>query len=160
MEMQSRRGILKNVAQAAAALFGGGMMARKAAAQAPAAQKRNATELPGVVHNGAPLPFTSVVGFGNLLFVAGVGCKMEGTIEEQTNCVFDQIEKNLAAAGSSLEKVLQINVYLEDIKSYDRMNAVYKTRKWGSVFPARNTIQAGALPAGDRGIAVDCVAYV
>jgi enamine deaminase RidA (YjgF/YER057c/UK114 family) len=123
-------------------------------------EKRNATQLPGVVYQGAPLPFTSVVGYGNMLFLSGIGNKMEGTIEEQTNWVFDQIEKNLTAAGSSLQKVLKIDIYLEDIKSYDRMNAVYKTRNFGSVFPARNTIQPGALPAGDRGIAVDCIAYV
>jgi 2-iminobutanoate/2-iminopropanoate deaminase len=160
MEMQSRRGILANAVRAAAAVFGSGMMARKATAQAPSLQKRNATELPGVVYQGAPLPFTSVVGYGNMLFLSGIGNKMEGTIEEQTTWVFDQIEKNLTAAGSSLQKVLKVDIYLEDIKSYDRMNAVYKTRNFGAVFPARNTVQPGALPAGDRGIAVDCIAYV
>jgi 2-iminobutanoate/2-iminopropanoate deaminase len=164
MEMQSRRGILANAARAAAAVFGGSMLASKATAQAPTPpsplQKRNATELPGVVHNGAPLPFTSVVGFGNLLFLSGIGCPNEGTIEEQTNWVIDQIEKNLTAAGSSLQKVLKIDIYLEDMKSYDRMNAVYKTRNWGAVFPARNTVSPAALPASDRGLAVDCIAYV
>ena len=160
MEMQSRRGILANAARAAVAVFGGSMMASKATAQAPSVQKRNATQLPGVVYKGAPLPFTSVVGFGNLLFVSGVGCSMEGTIEEQTNCVFDLMEKNLKAAGSSLEKVLQINIYLADMKSYDRMNVVYKTRNWGAVFPARNCVSPAALPAADRGLSVDCIAYV
>ena len=131
MEMQSRRGILANAVRAAAAVFGGSMLASKAEAQAPSLQKRNATELPGVVYQGAPLPFTSVVGYGNMLFLSGIGNKMEGTIEEQTNWVFDQIEKNLTAAGSSLQKVLKVDIYLEDIKSYDRMNAVYKTRNFG-----------------------------
>jgi hypothetical protein len=64
MEMRSRRGILKNAATAAAAVFGG-TMTRKASAEATSMQKRNATQLPGVIHEGAPLPFTSVVGFGN-----------------------------------------------------------------------------------------------
>jgi 2-iminobutanoate/2-iminopropanoate deaminase len=160
MEMQSRRGILTNAARAAIAAFGGAVAASKVSAQAQPLEKRNATQLPGVVHKGAPLPFTSVVAYGNMLYLSGIGCPNEGTIEEQTTWVFDQVEKNLAAAGSSLQKVLQVEIYLEDIKSYDRMNAVYKTRNWGAVFPARNTIQPGALPASDRGIAVACLAYV
>jgi enamine deaminase RidA (YjgF/YER057c/UK114 family) len=53
-----------------------------------------------------------------------------------------------------------VNVFLEDIKEFDRMNTVYKTRKWGLVFPARNTVQPAALPAGDHGLAIDCIAYV
>ena len=104
-------------------------------------------------------PFTPVVSFGNLLFVSGIGCRIEGTIEEETKWVLDEIEKNLAAAGSSLDKVLKVNVFLEDIHEFDRMNAVYKTRRWGSVFPARNTVQPAALPAGDHGLAIDCIAY-
>jgi enamine deaminase RidA (YjgF/YER057c/UK114 family) len=110
--------------------------------------------------SSTPFPFTTVVSYGNLLFVSGIGCRIAGTIEEETKWVLDEIEKNLAAAGSSLDKVLKVNVFLEDIKEFDRMNAVYKTRRWGSVFPARNTVQPAALPAGDHGLAVDCIAYV
>ncbi len=158
MEIRSRRGILKNAVTAAAAAFYG-MTSRNVAAQVTPLVKKNATAKPGA-SGQAPLPFTSVVSYGNLLFVAGIGCPFEDTIEKQTNWVIDQIEKYLTAAGSSLEKVLKVNVYLENIKSYDRMNAVYKTRNWGSVFPARNTISPAALPGTDRGLAMDCVAYV
>lgn len=158
MNMQSRRGILRNAAAALAAAIGG-MMTTKASAQDRALAKRNATEKPGAPGH-PPLPYTNVVGYGNLLFVAGIGCPFEASIEDQTKWVIDQIEKNLAASGSSLDKVLKVNVYLEDIKSYDRMNAVYKTRNWGQVFPARNTISPGALPGTDRGLAIDCIAYV
>ena len=56
METQSRRGVLRNAAQAAVALFGGGMLARKATAQAPSMQKRNATQLPGVVYRERRCP--------------------------------------------------------------------------------------------------------
>jgi enamine deaminase RidA (YjgF/YER057c/UK114 family) len=117
--------------------------------------KKDATGKPPM-----PFPFTTVVSYGNLLFVSGIGCRIAGTIEEETKWVLDEIEKNLVAAGSSLDKVLKVNVFLEDIKEFDRMNAVYKTRRWGTVFPARNTVQPAALPAGDHGLAVDCIAYV
>jgi len=151
MEKQTRRGLLKNAAKAAVAT----LAVQEAHAQTGRAVKKDATGKPAT-----QFPFTPVVSFGNLLFISGIGCRIEGTIEEETKWVLDEIEKNLVASGSSLDKVLKVNVFLEDIKEFDRMNSVYKTRKWGSVFPARNTVQPAALPAGDHGLAIDCIAYV
>ena len=154
MESQTRRGLLKNAAKMAAAV-GGVLAAQEASAQTGPIVKKDATGKPA-----GPFPFTPVVSLGNLLFVSGIGCRIKGTIEEETKWVLDELEKNLVAAGSSLDKVLKVNVFMEDIKEFDRMNAVYKTRKWGTVFPARNTVQPAALPVGDHGLAIDCIAYV
>jgi 2-iminobutanoate/2-iminopropanoate deaminase len=158
MANQTRRGLLKSAAKAAVVAAGAASLAKQSPAQTGTQTgkltKKDATG------KSSGLPFTTVVSFGNLLFVSGIGCRIAGTIEEETNWVLDEIEKNLAAAGSSLDKVLKVNVFLEDIKEFDRMNAVYKTRKWGTVFPARNTVQPAALPAGDHGLAIDCIAYV
>lgn len=156
MEMQTRRGLLKNAAKAAAAATAAtALTTQPASAQSRSMVKKDATGKPA-----GPFPFTPVVSFGNLLFVSGVGCRVPGTIEENTKWVLDEIEKNLIASGSSLEKVLKVDVFMEDITQFDRMNAVYKTRKWGAVFPARNTVQPAKLPAGDYGLAIDCIAYV
>ena len=154
MERQSRRGVLAGAAKAAAVAAGGVVLTGRTEAQTEKPMKRNATAKPGA----PPLPFTPVVGFGNLLFVSGIGCRIEGTIEQETAWVLDEIERYLVAAGSSLEKVLRVGVYLEDMKEFDRMNAVYKTRRWGAVLPARNTVEVSALPAGDHGLAIECVA--
>jgi 2-iminobutanoate/2-iminopropanoate deaminase len=154
MEKQTRRGLLKNAAKAAI-VAGGALSAKGASAQTGKMVKKDATGKPP-----GPFPFTTVVAFGNLLFVSGIGCRVKGTIEEEAKWVLDEMEKNLVAAGSSLEKVLKVSVFMEDIKEFDRMNAVYKTRKWGTVFPARNTVQPAALPAGDYGLAIECIAYV
>ncbi|HEY6374384.1 MAG TPA: RidA family protein [Edaphobacter sp.] len=151
MGKQTRRGLLKNAALTAGAV----LTAQEASAQSRQMTKKDATGKPPT-----QFPFTPVVSFGNLLFVSGIGCRIPGTIEEETKWVLDEIEKNLVAAGSSLDKVLKVNVFLEDIHEFDRMNAVYKKRRWGSVFPARNTVQPAALPAGDYGLAFDCIAYV
>ncbi|GEM_PF-928214 len=164
MEKQSRRQLMGNAAKAAVAAWAAVMMAGKAKAQTTAgttAGKRDAIRArAGEAPPAIPYPFTSVVGLGNLLFVSGIGCQIDGTIEEQTKWVLDEIEKNLIASGSSLQKVVKVNVFLEDIKMFDRMNAVYKTRNWGQVFPARNTTQAANLPGKDQGLAIDCIAYV
>ena len=156
MQKQTGRGLLKNAAKAAVAA--GGALAAVQPASAQTAEKLTKKDATG--KSQTQFPFTSVVSYGNLLFVSGIGCRVPGTIEENTKWVLDELEKNLTAAGSSLEKVLKVNIFMEDIKQFDRMNAVYKTRKWGTVFPARNTTQPAALPAGDYGLAIDCVAYV
>jgi 2-iminobutanoate/2-iminopropanoate deaminase len=156
MNTQSRRDLIKNAAKAAVVATGGAVVAQKASAQSEKLEKKNATAKPG-----APkLPFTAVVSYGNVLYVSGIGCPNPGTIEEQTTWVLDQIEQNLIASGSSLQKVLKVNVFLEDIKMFDRMNAVYKKRNWGDVFPARNTTAPAGLPGTDKGLAIDCIAYV
>lgn len=153
MEKQTRRGLLKNATRAAVA---GAFLAQEASAQTGGKPvKKDATG-----KSQTAFPFTTVVSFGNLLFVSGIGCRVKGTIEEETKWVLDEVEKNLVASGSSLEKVLKVNIFMEDINDFDRMNAVYKTRKWGKVFPARNTVQPAALPKGDYGLAIDCIAYV
>ena len=161
MQKPTRRGILKNAAKAAAAA--GGVLAVTKTASAQSASGQSATRLVKKDATGksqSQFPFTTVVSYGNLLFVSGIGCRVPGTIEENTKWVLDEIEKNLVASGSSLEKILKVNVFMEDITQFDRMNAVYKTRKWGTVFPARNTTQPAKLPAGDYGLAIDCIAYI
>ena len=155
MQKTTRRSILKNAAKAA--VTAGGILATQTAS-AQSTMKLAKKDATG--KSQTQFPFTTVVSYGNLLFVSGIGCRVPGTIEENTKWVLDELEKNLAAAGSSLEKVLKVNIFMEDIKQFDRMNAVYKTRKWGTIFPARNTTQPAALPAGDYGLAIDCVAYV
>src|SRR5207245_4728814 len=116
MQKPTRRGMLKTAAKAAAVaggVFGGQTASAQTAAKLA---KKDATG-----KSQTQFPFTSVVSYGNLLFVSGIGCRVPGTIEENTKWVLDELEKNLTAAGSSLEKILKINIFMEDIKQFDRM---------------------------------------
>src|SRR5881396_4347693 len=54
--------------------------------------------------------FNGIVSYGNLVFIAGVGAHFEGDIKAHTKHVLDEIQKKLEAAGSSMEKVLKVNV--------------------------------------------------
>jgi len=53
----------------------------------------------------------------------------------------------LQDAGSSLDRVVKVNVYLADMEMFSRFNAVYK-EYFTADFPARTCIQAGGLPLG------------
>src|SRR6185369_15231393 len=72
--------------------------------------------------------FNGTVSFGNLLFIAGVGYHSEGDIKVHTKAVLDQIQQQLERVGSSMEKVLKCNVYLDDLKDYAGMNEVFLGR--------------------------------
>jgi 2-iminobutanoate/2-iminopropanoate deaminase len=175
MEKQTRRGLLKNVAAAAAAVTGAAVMAPEAQAQSGGvvwekkAIHRAPSVNPGVpaapaasaapaAPKGPPL-FNGIVTFGNLVFIAGIGAHFKGTIEEHTKHVLDELEQNLILAGSSMDKVLKVNVYLSDLANYTRMNSVYGGR-WGSVPPVRTTIAAAGGIPGDSLVEIDCIASI
>src|SRR5262249_32930901 len=69
--------------------------------------------------------FSGVVSYGGLLFIAGIGAHFDGDIKAHTKHVLDEIQKRLEEAGSSMEKVLKVNVYLNDLKDYAGMNEVF-----------------------------------
>jgi enamine deaminase RidA (YjgF/YER057c/UK114 family) len=102
-------------------------------------------------------PYTKL---GNLVFISGRGNRYEGDIKVHTDMVLKVIEEELKKAGSSMDKVLKVNVYLDDMKDFQAMNEVYKGR-FGKNPPVRTTIAVpGGLPPADAYIQMDCIAYV
>jgi 2-iminobutanoate/2-iminopropanoate deaminase len=161
MGTQSRRSLLKNATKAAAIATGGAMLGAAAEAKKSGSLEKKAYSCKPNEDNAAAAPplFSSAVSYGNLLFLAGVGAHFEGTIEEHTKHVLDELEKNLICAGSSMDKVLKVNVYLNDIKDWARMNTAYAGR-WGKVPPVRTTVApAGGIP-GNSLVEIDLIAYI
>lgn len=104
--------------------------------------------------------FSGYTKFGNLVFISGRGQRLDGDIRVHTDNVLKIIEAELKKAGSSMEKVLKVNIFLEDIKDYDGMNEAYKGR-FGKNPPARTTVAVGhGLPPADNLIQMDCIAYI
>jgi 2-iminobutanoate/2-iminopropanoate deaminase len=161
MQKQSRRNLLKNAATAAVAVTGGAVLFNSAEAQTSGKLEKKSYPIKTNADNAAAAPplFSSAVSYGNLLFLAGVGAHFKGTIEEHTKHVLDELEQNLIGAGSSMEKVLKVNVYLNDINDWAKMNTVYAGR-WGKVPPVRTTIApAGGIP-GNSLVEIDLIAYI
>ena len=68
-----------------------------------------------------------------------------------------KIEKELLKNGSSMEKVLKVNVYLADLADYKAMNEVYRGR-FGKNPPVRTTVATyGGVP-GNSLVEIDCIA--
>lgn len=104
--------------------------------------------------------FSASTRLGKLVFISGRGDRLEGDIKVHTDNVLKVIEGELKKVGSSMEKVLKVNVYLDDMKDFQGMNEVYRGR-FGKNPPVRTTVAVpGGLPPADAYIQMDCIAYV
>ena len=101
--------------------------------------------------------FSGVVSYGGLVFVSGIGAHFEGDIKAHTAHVLDEMKKRLEQAGSSMEKVLKVNVYLNDLKDYAAMNEVFLGR-FGPEPGVRTTIAAAGGIPGNSLVEIDCIA--
>ena len=103
--------------------------------------------------------FSGARTFGKLLFIAGKGAHFEGDIRAHTKHVLDEVPKELEKNGSSMNKVLKVNVYPNDLKDYQAMNETYRGR-FGDTPPVRTTIAAAGGIPGNSLVEIDCIAYI
>ena len=104
--------------------------------------------------NGPPAqgPYSHAVAAGGFLFVSGQGPVApdgsglrKGTIEDEARLTLSNLKAVLEDAGSGLEHVVKVNVYLANMDHFAAFNEVYKIF-FRSDYPARTCIQAGRLP--------------
>ncbi|MBW2482854.1 MAG: reactive intermediate/imine deaminase [Deltaproteobacteria bacterium] len=101
-------------------------------------------------------PYSQAIIHNGIIYVSGQGAvdpqtneiKL-GTVEEEAELGLTNLQIILEEAGSSLDKVLTVAVYLLDIEEYTRFNEVYK-KYFKENRPARTCIQAGSLPFNTR----------
>lgn len=110
-------------------------------------------------------PYAQAVRAGGFVFTAGQipldpasGTVVPGGIEEQTEQVMTSLAAVLAAAGTSLARVVKTTCFLADLGDFAAFNAVYARHLDGAT-PARSTVQVAGLPMGVR-VEVECVALV
>jgi 2-iminobutanoate/2-iminopropanoate deaminase len=158
MAKSNRRAFLKKgpaVAVAAAVAAPASVLAQGSAPDKPVKKVHYAS---GKMPEKTPL-FNGVVSYGNLVFISGIGAHFEGDIKAHTKHVLDEIQKNLERVGSSMEKVLKVNVYLNDLKDYAGMNEMFLGR-FGPEPGVRTTIAAAGGIPGNSLVEIDCIAYI
>ncbi len=152
MQQEQRRSAFKKIF---ATLLGvTGLSAVAKADTAGAAEEKVCRNI--VTQDEIPL-FSGSTTFGGLVFVAGKGAHFEGDIKAHTDHVLKELEKELVRAGSSMDKVLKVNVYLADLNDYKAMNEVFRGR-FGPKPPVRTTVATyGGVP-GNSLVEMDCIA--
>jgi reactive intermediate/imine deaminase len=99
------------------------------------------------------LPFSPAVRSGDFIYVSGTlatddnGKIVPGDIKIQTERVLANLAQILEAAGSGMQDVLTVTVYLANVSDFAAMNEVYKAH-WPKDPPARTTISAKLVLPG------------
>ena len=92
-------------------------------------------------HPGASL--SRLVEFGNLVFVAGTTAdNRSGSCKAQTEEVLKKIEKLLDEGGSSKSRILWANVWVNDMREKDQMDAAWQAWVDPNNKPTRATVEA------------------
>ncbi|MFI5125175.1 MAG: RidA family protein [Chitinophagales bacterium] len=156
-----RRSALKKIIASIAGIAGIGMSAKAMNnPMSPNTKKEEKVSGSITYFENVPL-FSTFTRFGDLIYVAGIGAHVEPfEIKAHTEIVLKQMEKVLIEAGSSMEKVLKVSVFLNDIADYKGMNEVYGGR-FGENPPVRTTVAVmkGGVP-GNSLVEMDCIAHV
>jgi enamine deaminase RidA (YjgF/YER057c/UK114 family) len=98
-----------------------------------------------------------VGGAGRTVYVSG-NLAPGGSMAEQANGCFDQIEAALRAVGGSLENVVRITAWLTRLDEYGEYNRVRGERFAGNL-PASAAVQVAGLLQGAL-IEIDAVAFI
>jgi len=98
-------------------------------------------------------PYSPGIRFGDLVFTSGqigldpaTGKLVPGGVEAETRQALTNLSKILAAGDSSLDQVVKVTVYVQNIADYGLVNQVYS--EFFSADPPARAIIQGDLPAG------------
>jgi 2-iminobutanoate/2-iminopropanoate deaminase len=108
-------------------------------------------------------PYSQAVKVGNLLFVSGqipidpvTNQRIDGTIEEVTRLVLNNLKNIVIDAGFSLYDIAKVTIFLMDMDNFVAVNRVYEDF-FGDHRPARAVVEVSRLPK-DVLIEIECVA--
>jgi 2-iminobutanoate/2-iminopropanoate deaminase len=102
----------------------------------------------------APLgPYNQAVLSGNTLYLSGqiainpdTNELIKGSIEEETAQVMANLKEVLAAASMNFEHVVKTSIFLSDMETFSKVNAVYGKFFDDETAPARETVEVANLP--------------
>lgn len=98
-------------------------------------------------------PYSQAVIVGPLVWCSGqigidpeTGELVEG-IAQQAEQAFKNLKAVLEAAGSSLDRVVKVTVFITRMKEFAIVNEIY-ARFFQEPFPARSSVEVSGLPKG------------
>lgn len=114
----------------------------------------------------APYLLSQAMQVGNLVFVSGqAGVGDDGNIvgprdfDQQANQAFRNLRRALEAAGSSMQLVAKVTIFLTSMENF--ASIVELRRKWFSApYPADTIVEVSALYSPDAMIEIEAIALV
>ncbi|KAF4637532.1 hypothetical protein G7Y89_g569 [Cudoniella acicularis] len=83
------------------------------------------------------------------------GNLVDGTMDEKTKACLDALSAVLTEAGSSLDKIVKVQIFITDMKDFAEMNTQYSLQIKHK--PARSCVAVKQLPKG-ADIEIECIA--
>lgn len=109
-------------------------------------------------------PYSQAIVSNGLVFTSGqIGLnpktnKFESRdFESEAIQVFENISAILIDSGSSMNRIVKINIFLTDLSNFDKLNDIMDNIFDNDNLPSRSTIEVSALPKG-AAIEVDAIA--
>ncbi len=100
-------------------------------------------------------PYSQAIKAGGFVFISGQipltpeGVLVEGSLEDQARQALLNLKAVLEAAGSGLERVVQVTAYLTDLSAFQAFNRVY-AEFFAEPYPARAVVGVAELPKGAK----------
>ncbi|EAS31407.3 endoribonuclease L-PSP [Coccidioides immitis RS] len=107
----------------------------------------------GIIHNGI------VYCSGQVGIDPASNQMVEGTVQDRTAQIFRNLSAVLEKAGSSLEKVIKVNVFLANMDDFSAMNEIYSQFLNQEPKPVRTCVAVKSLPLGTD-VEIECSAYI
>lgn len=89
---------------------------------------------------------------GNLLYTSGqiainpkTGEMLEEDFEKQTHQVFKNLQAVAYAAGTSLQRTIKLNIFVQDLSHFATLNDIM-SQYFEQPYPARAAIEVAGLP--------------
>jgi len=98
-------------------------------------------------------PFSQAIIVNNFVYTSGQiyltteGKLVEGSIENKTKKIIENLKNILEEAGSGLDKVIKTTIYVTDMSVYGKINGIYGSY-FSDPFPAREVVCVKSLPLG------------
>lgn len=116
------------------------------------------------VPNAPNLPLSPAIRAGDYIFVSGrsgykddEGREVKG-IEAQTRQSMERMKQALEMAGSSVDDMVKVTVFLASADDFAQMNEIYQSYFPNKDYPARSTVVVGLLNPAMH-IEIECIAY-
>jgi len=108
-------------------------------------------------------PLSPAVRANGFVFVSGLppldretGAVVSGDISAQTELSLENVKATLEAAGSSLDRVVKVVIYIANAAYFPTVNAIY-ARYFPNDPPARTFVAVGSWPL-EFDIEIECIA--
>ncbi|RYN25744.1 hypothetical protein AA0120_g12665 [Alternaria tenuissima] len=83
---------------------------------------------------------------------------IDGDVKAHTHEIIKILSLVLESAGTTIEKVVKVNVFLSNMDDFTAMNEVY-SQYWGNIKPCRTCVAVKTLPY-DTDIEIECTAVL